>query len=203
MSAASWTQQLRDAVRLWLTAKRDLVGETRVPGSETVASVHLSVYCASAVVAYASQLAAAPPASFLAVASGAASAGQPLEAQARPADCAFALVGDAAFGVPYFRSLNNGLVCGSELAAALSEHGSASGNAWRCAGEGGSAGGSPPLEAYARFVERLATQEVAAARLRAKALAIASLSASTAHKLPAGSLVFEAARIERWRQWPA
>jgi len=26
------------------------------------------------------------------------------------------LVGDAAFGVPYFRSLNNGLVCGSELA---------------------------------------------------------------------------------------
>lgn len=29
------------------------------------------------------------------------------------------LVGDAAFGVPYFRSLNNGLLCGSELATAV------------------------------------------------------------------------------------
>ncbi len=30
------------------------------------------------------------------------------------------LVGDAAFGVPYFRSLNNGLLCGSELAKQIS-----------------------------------------------------------------------------------
>jgi len=112
-----------------------------------------------------------------------------------PADCAFALAGDAAFGVPYFRSLNNGLLCGSELAAALSDHGSASGNAWRCAG------GSPPLEGYARFVERLAAQELAAARLRAKALALASSGASAAHALPAGTLVFEAARVEMWRRW--
>jgi len=116
-----------------------------------------------------------------------------------PADVAFALAGDAAFGVPYFRSLNNGLLCGSELAAALSEHGSASGNAWRCAG------GSPPLEGYARFVERLATQEMAAARLRAKALALASSGASAASAIPvsAGTLAFEAARVERWRRsWP-
>jgi hypothetical protein len=32
----------------------------------------------------------------------------------------FVLVGDAAFGVPFFRSLNNGLLCGTELARLLS-----------------------------------------------------------------------------------
>lgn len=120
-----------------------------------------------------------------------------------PTDVAFALVGDAAFGVPYYRALNNGLLCGSELAAALSEHGSASGNAWRCGGDSGSGAGSPPLESYARAVERLATQEIAAARIKAKAFALASAGASAAHALPAGAaLVHNAARLERWRRTP-
>lgn len=37
-------------------------------------------------------------------------------------DHTFILVGDAAFGVPFFRSLNNGLLCGSYLAAVLTEN---------------------------------------------------------------------------------
>jgi hypothetical protein len=231
---APFSPRLRDAVRLWLNAKADLAGETRVPGSETVAVVHLSIYRAEAFVTYASHVAASlplpakaapeaaklPAASVLSeeaaevlpmAASEAAAGGESLassadaprlpqqqlqQALAPPADCAFALAGDAAFGVPYFRSLNNGLLCGSELAAALSEHGSASGNAWRCGG-----GGSPPLESYARFVERLAGQELAGARLRAKALALASSGASAAHALPAGASAFDAARVERWRRW--
>jgi len=239
LAEALWSPQLRDAVRLWLNAKRDIAGEVRVAGSEMVAVVHLSVYRAEAFVTYASRLAAARPLPSAAggafpaetavaaelpgaaapqspaeAVKGAAGASPPAVAEQQlraaqlqrlvpPPDCAFALVGDAAFGVPYYRSLNNGLVCGSELAAALSEHGSSSGNAWRCGA------GSPPLEAYARFSERLASQEMAAARLRAKALAFASSGASVAHSLssqrlalPAGSLVFDAARIERWRQWP-
>jgi 2-polyprenyl-6-methoxyphenol hydroxylase-like FAD-dependent oxidoreductase len=39
----------------------------------------------------------------------------------RVSNVPFALVGDAAFGVPYFRALNNGLVCASELALRLAD----------------------------------------------------------------------------------
>ncbi|MBS0629158.1 MAG: hypothetical protein JSS30_02905 [Verrucomicrobia bacterium] len=38
----------------------------------------------------------------------------------RIADKIYCLVGDAAFGVPFFRSLNNGLLCGTELASRIS-----------------------------------------------------------------------------------
>lgn len=34
----------------------------------------------------------------------------------------WALVGDAAFGVPFFRSLNNGLLCGTKLAKAVADY---------------------------------------------------------------------------------
>lgn len=34
----------------------------------------------------------------------------------------YCLVGDAAFGMPFFRSLNNGVLCGTELAKAISLH---------------------------------------------------------------------------------
>ncbi len=190
LEAAPWARRLRDAVRLWLNAKADLLGEVRVAGSETVTAVRLSVYRAEAFVAYGSRVGGE--------ADHTSATTLPLPPQ-QPADVAFALVGDAAFGVPYYRALNNGLLCGSDLAAALSEHGSASGNAWRC-GNGGA--GSPPLEGYARAVERLATQEIAAARLKAKAFSIASAGASAVHALPTGSLMHDAERIERWRHAP-
>ena len=226
LAVAPWAPRLRDAVRLWLNAKSDLVNETRIVGSETVTAVHLSVYRAEAFVTYASRIAAtrkstiaatdtiacsASPASPVVPAEldGAPStalsvnASEQMQVFVPPTDCAFALVGDAAFGVPYYRSLNNGLICGSELAIALSEHGSASGNSWRCGDS------SPPLESYARAVDRLATQELAAARLKAKAFALASSGVFATHALSSDqgllspvSLVFDAARVERWRQAP-
>jgi hypothetical protein len=209
-----WAPHLRDAVRIWLNAKEDLVGEKRVLGSETATVVHLSVYRAEGFVTYASRLAASGP--FFEKNIPKKGHEIPLSANndvvikddstmqrfIAPTDIAFALVGDSSFGVPYYRSLNNGLICGSELASALSEHGSASGNAWRC-------NESPPLEGYARTVDRLATQEIAAARLKAKAFAVASSGASAAHSLsgqglalPAGSLVFDSTRIDKWKNTP-
>lgn len=205
----AWTPHLRNAVRLWLNAKSDLVGEVRVLGSETVAVINLSVYRAEGFVTYASRIAASrsdmktPSTSYSpSYLTDSVTKVDSTQKFIPPTDIAFALVGDAAFGVPYYRALNNGLICGSELAAALSEHGSASGNAWKC-------NESAPLEGYARAVDRLATQEIAAARLKAKAFAVASSGASAAHSLsgqrlalPAGSLVFETSRIEKWRTTP-
>ena len=34
----------------------------------------------------------------------------------------WALVGDAAFGVPFFRALNDGLLCATELSCCLAAH---------------------------------------------------------------------------------
>lgn len=39
----------------------------------------------------------------------------------KTADKIYCLVGDAAFGVPFFRSLNNGFLCGTKLAGRISE----------------------------------------------------------------------------------
>jgi len=96
-------------------------------------------------------------------------------------------------------------VCASSLAAALSAHGDAAGNAWRVG-----AAGSGPLEAYARGVERLAEQETAAARMRGRVFLAASAAAGAAYDLSenkrvalrAGSIVFSVVQLERWREKP-
>ena len=200
------------------------MGDKRVLGSETVAAVNLSVYVAEKFVVYGSRVAnkfscydlpwlcppsipPSPPLSPLFLQpsqshadvlppapSASASAGVSL---VPPAEVIYALVGDAAFGVPFYRSLNNGLICASDLAAALSAHGDAAGNGWRAEGPGGSA----PLEAYARGVERLAVSETAAARMRGRAFLAASATAAGAH-VAVGSVVFDSARLERWRSAP-
>jgi hypothetical protein len=225
LAGAPLQTRLRTAITLWLNCKAEIHGETRVRGSEVIAAVNLSVYCAQKFVAYASVIAPKSASEKTQVAAeGAAAAkgpsGETPDEEAAPAtspllgdlatvlppDVAFAIVGDAAFGVPFYRSLNNGLMCASELAAALSKHGDAAGNAWRI----DATQGSVPLEAYARFVDRLATQELAAARMRARAFLTASLGAATTHALAetykiaprAGSIVFGAARIDHWRNTP-
>jgi hypothetical protein len=190
--------RLRTAITLWLNCKTDLHGEIRVHGSEVIAAVNLSIYCAQKFVTYASKIDATRGLSI--------DNDSSRSDTVFPDDIAFAVVGDAAFGVPFYRSLNNGLVCASELATAISHHGDVAGNAWRIEANHG----SRPLEAYARFVERLATQELAAARMRARAFLTASMGAATTHALAetykvaprAGSIVFGVTRIEKWRNTP-
>jgi len=80
-----------------MNAKKILLGEERVPGSEKITALNLSVYCSA-------------------------------EVATIEDGRAYFLVGDAAFGVPFFRALNNGLMCGSKLAHSLAEVGSS----WWC-----------------------------------------------------------------------
>jgi len=91
---------LAESVLVWLRAKVDLVGERVVPGSLLIAPIDLCVYCSS----------------ILSV---------PSTYEAKE-DVALApiwnlLVGDAAFGVPFFRALNNGLICGAQLAKTIDQ----------------------------------------------------------------------------------
>jgi 2-polyprenyl-6-methoxyphenol hydroxylase-like FAD-dependent oxidoreductase len=88
---------------------------------------------------------------------------------------ALALVGDAAFGVPFFRALNNGLRCGSMLARALAE------GPWELGGEAGIAA---RLRAYAAKASALAKREIALAASKSAVLDVAQMHSRMVAKLP-------------------
>lgn len=71
---------------------------------------------------------------------------------------AYGLVGDAAFGVPYFRSLNNGIRCGTHFAQAAVAR---------------KQGNDKPMRDYNSFVHTFATWEMGKAK--AKSLAVRAL----------------------------
>ena len=79
-----------ESIKIWMNVKAQLYSERRVPGSEKLTALDLAVYRAR---------------EFVTISRG----------QSR----AFCLVGDSAFGVPFFRALNNGLLCGTKLAEEL------------------------------------------------------------------------------------
>jgi len=82
---------LKQAMFMWLNARKDYLGEKRLPGSEKMTAVKLSIYQVESV--------------FM------------KDEQGR----SVFLVGDAAFGVPFFRALNNGLLCSSKLAHCIAD----------------------------------------------------------------------------------
>jgi len=82
---------LKEAVYMWLNARKDYLGEKRRPGSEKMTAVKLSVYQAESV--------------------------YKKDEKGR----SIYLVGDAAFGVPFFRALNNGLLISSKLAHCVAD----------------------------------------------------------------------------------
>ena len=89
--------KLMHSITTWLNVKALHLGEVRVPGSEKVTPLKLSVYRSAEFC-------------FNAMIPG---IDRPLPTY---------LVGDAAFGVPFFRALNNGFLCGSMLARCLFAH---------------------------------------------------------------------------------
>ena len=80
------------------------------------------------------------------------------------------LVGDAAFGVPYFRSLNNGLLCGSELAKQVSAVIKDKKN-------------HLPLEKYADYVSDLAQEENVIASLKGSSIDLGRAALNVGRKL--------------------
>jgi len=115
---------LDESIKIWMNMKAVIYGEKRVEGSEKVLPIRLQAYNSSSFVK-----------SF------------PEENRS------FALVGDAAFGVPFFRSLNNGLLFGSQLASALS----------RCMEKDRC---EASLEKYSKFLVNLAKKEIAVAETK-------------------------------------
>jgi len=81
-----------EALKLWLNAKAYWTGEKRLPG-EKITTLKLSVYTAKK-----------------------AMAEIPAHPAAKHNKVYVFLAGDSAFGVPFFRALNNGVLCGTHLA---------------------------------------------------------------------------------------
>lgn len=79
------------------------------------------------------------------------------------------LVGDAAFGVPYFRSLNNGIRCGTEFAKAAIQN---------------NRGDVKAMKVYNSFVHRLAWWEMGIAYFKSLALRIINMYINTIGWLP-------------------
>eukprot|EP00729_Bicosta_minor_P000771 gene771-5308_t len=101
--------KLQQSISVWLNAKASLVGERRIPGSETVVGIGLDVYAARkfGIADVALKVSASPDNRC----SGSGAAAAPHRRPNRVA--AALLVGDAAAGVPFFRALNLGFLCGS------------------------------------------------------------------------------------------
>lgn len=92
--------ELSRSVKIWLNARADK--EERVKGSERMTAVKLRCYASR-------KVATTLPTQ--------GSQGQRNTAQ----PVSVFLVGDAAYGVPFFRSLNNGILSGTKLAETLND----------------------------------------------------------------------------------
>lgn len=100
------------------------------------------------------------------------------------------LVGDAAFGVPFFRSLNNGFMCGTELASTISETTMPPQNktpftfvekSFMKMMKIGAKNRS--LQSYEAFVEKLAFKQITLAKLKSGAVNSMIKSAQTVQPL--------------------
>jgi hypothetical protein len=82
--------QLAANINAWITKRREKLGEKVIEKSERIAAVPLKIYSAKTLV----------------------------KEGAQPGTT-WALIGDAAFGIPFFRSLNTSFLSGTELASAV------------------------------------------------------------------------------------
>ncbi|CAF1082872.1 unnamed protein product [Adineta ricciae] len=152
---------LLDTIMLWLNVKKEYANEKRVENSERITTIALACYASANVVHYD-------------------------EDKAQH----ICLVGDAAFGVPFFRSLNNGIICSRKLASCIElffKSNSAQTN-------GGSLLNNmtyewtkfvnrthslihlnQPLQAYSQFVQTLAGKEIIVAQNKAHLLFAADM----------------------------
>lgn len=133
--------ELKRQIMTWLNAKELIKKEKRLENSVNITTTHLSAYEAKAFV------------------------------MRKPNGKIWCIVGDAAIGVPFFRSMRNGLLCGTELSKALTAF-FANRNAprpvvkrsvWQRLWQKGS---EDPFSAYSRFAHRLARWETFIAKMK-------------------------------------
>lgn len=152
------------AMRLWLGARAHYAGETRLRRTDREAVRFATSECISSV-----SLAPYRSVCF-------SRAGTPKRAP-------IFLVGDAAFGVPFFRALNNGLRCGTALAHVLA----------RLLGEG-----IDTREAYESYVSLLADTEIESVRARRGMMDIAAAWCNLSARAPWEMLAIPPSLIESW-----
>ena len=85
--------KLLETITVWLNMREKFNKEKRIPDTEKITTVNLDVYRAESVAKYSSE-----------------------------DQVAVFLCGDSACGVPFFRALNNGMLCGSSLASLIKTH---------------------------------------------------------------------------------
>ncbi|CAF3370103.1 unnamed protein product [Rotaria sp. Silwood2] len=83
-------KDLLETITIWFNVKKDYANEQRIENSEKITCITLAVYQSSEFVYY--------------------------NEEKKQYTC---LVGDAAFGVPFFRSLNNGIMCSKKLSLCI------------------------------------------------------------------------------------
>jgi hypothetical protein len=106
-------------------------------------------------------------------------------------DCCVFLVGDAAFGVPYFRALNNGLLCGTKLAETLAAV------MWQLRTGGAPAACASALKEYADAVRTLATREIGRAKLKQAGLSTVDMFMSVKGLAPSMLQPWDAETVQR------
>lgn len=141
--------KLMESITIWMNAKSTFVEEKRIPGSEKLNSLNLSVYCSSEVAKVFEE--------------------ERMDNRSKTKAFYF-LVGDAAFGVPFFRALNNGLLCGSKLAVTIHD-------LMKCMDEEGSHDVAwNVVQSYSKHVLSLARNEIMRAKNKREVLKLAQLS---------------------------
>ncbi|CAF4566519.1 unnamed protein product, partial [Rotaria sp. Silwood2] len=83
-------KDLLETITIWFNVKKEYANEQRIENSEKITCIVLAVYQSSEFVYY--------------------------NEEKKQYTC---LVGDAAFGVPFFRSLNNGIMCSKKLSLCI------------------------------------------------------------------------------------
>ena len=134
--------KLSGKIKLWQGLKETYTGESRVPDSEQVTPYALSYFQARNVTTF-------------------TSAGKPVY-----------LAGDSSTALPYFRSLNNGLLCGTRLGVSLAR------------GDRKPRRVSWHTDSYANFVDLRARKEFMVARLKDRAVNLFNGALKLANKLP-------------------
>lgn len=146
---------LREKLLVWLNVKQQRKGEIRIAGSEKISVVPLNVYSSKEIV------------------------------KKDTDGITWCLAGDSAFGVPFFKSLNNGIISGTELASAIVETLSPPRipsqysiiriienifhriqKFWWCQGDPFSGDVGVPLARYAHRVKRLSINEIRYAKIK-------------------------------------
>jgi hypothetical protein len=99
-------------------------------------------------------------------------------------DAHVCLVGDAAFGVPFFRSMNNGLLCGTRLSIEIASYINTRGQCENRTSDSVQGMVASQFVAYGRYAKRLSKTEKIVAQTKSSGLNVANWGTSLTSRAP-------------------